>query len=90
MGAVSKLVGGVLGGGSKPKGPSQAEIIKAQESAAQRERDRMARETAQKKIETDQKTLADMAATESKRRAFAGQLSGENDDEERRKFLKGA
>jgi hypothetical protein len=76
--------------GGKPKGPSQAELAAAQESAAQRERDRMAREAEQKKIDEDTKAVADLQSAESKRRAFAGQLSGEQDEEQRRRFLKGA
>ena len=80
-----------LFGGAKPKsGPSQAELTRASEAAAQRERERAAREAADKKASDDAKAVADMNAAESKRRAFAGQLSGETDDEQRRRFLKGA
>ena len=80
-------MGSIFGG---KKGPSQAEIAAAQEKAAQRERDRMEREAAAKKLQSETKAVADLQAAESKRRAFAGQLSGEQDEEQRRKFLKGA
>lgn len=75
----------------KPKkGPSQQELQAAQESAAARERERIAAEEARKKMESDQKAVADLQAQESRRRAFAGQLATEDDTEQRRKFLKGA
>lgn len=76
----------------KPKsGPSQQEIMQMQEKAAEKERNRVEQEQAAKKAETEQKALADMEATEGRRRAFAGSLTETTEDEdERRKFLRGA
>jgi hypothetical protein len=60
----------------KPKkGPSQQEIMSLQEKAAEKERSRVEQEQAAKKAETEQKALADMEATEGRRRAFAGALA---------------
>ncbi len=78
-------------GFSKPKsGPSAAELQQAQDAAAQRERDRIASDTAKKKMEDETKAVADLQAQESQRRAFAGQLASTDDTEEKRRFLKGA
>jgi hypothetical protein len=82
-------MGKILAGAPK-SGPSAAELQAQQEAAAQRERDRIAAETAKKKMEDDQKAVADIQTQESKRRAFAGQLATEDDEKNRRKFLKGA
>jgi len=71
-------------------GPSAAELQAAQDAAAQRERDRMAADEAKKKADTEAKAVADLQAQESQRRAFAGALAGEEDTEEKRRFLKGA
>lgn len=73
-----------------PKGPSAAELQQAQNAAAQRERDRMASEQAVKKADNEAKAVSDLQARESQRRAFAGSLAAEDDQEERRRFLKGA
>jgi hypothetical protein len=73
-----------------PKGPSAAEVRQREEAARQRERDRMAQEDAARKAEQQQKAEADLAEKESRRQAFAGQLVQEGDDEERKRFLKGA
>lgn len=74
-----------------PKGPSPGDLQRAQDAAAERERKRLEQESAAKKAEQEQKALADMQAQESKRRAFAGQLTQTTEDEnQRRKFLKGA
>jgi len=84
-------MGKIFGGAPKQQsGPSAAELQAAQDAAAQRERDRIASEEAKKKAETEQKAVADLQAQESQRRAFAGQLAGEEDAEEKRRFLKGA
>lgn len=74
-----------------PKGPLFVDLQRAQDAAAERERKRLEQESAAKKAEQEQKALADMQAQESKRRAFVGQLTQTTEDEnQRRKFLKGA
>lgn len=74
-----------------PKGPSPDELRRREEAARQAERDRIAQEDAAKKAEQQQKAEADLAEKESRRQAFAGQLSDEaTDDNERKRFLKGA
>ena len=87
---MAKFVSKILGGGAPKAGPSAAELQQAQDAAAQRERDRIASEDAKKKADTEQKAVADLQAQESQRRAFAGQLAGVDDTEEKRRFLKGA
>lgn len=82
---------GLFGAPKVPKGPSPEEIRQREEAARQRERDRLAQEEAARKAEAQQKAEADLAAKESRRQAFAGQLTGVNEDEdERKRFLKGA
>ncbi len=74
-----------------PKGPLFQDLQKMQAAAAERERKRIEQEAAAKKAEQEQKALADMEAQESKRRAFVGSLTETTEDEnQRRKFLKGA
>lgn len=74
-----------------PKGPAPGDLQRAQDAAAERERKRIEQEAAAKKAEQEQKALADMEAQESKRRAFVGSLTETTEDEnQRRKFLKGA
>lgn len=76
---------------SRPKVPSAAEIARREDAARQRERDRIAQEDAARKAEQQQKAEAALAELESRRQAFAGQLTGLNEDEdERKKFLRGA
>lgn len=87
-GIAGLLMGG--GGQQKQSGPSAAELQAAQNAAAQTERDRIAQEQAKAKADTEAKAVADLQSAESQRRAFAGSLAGEEDDEQRRKFLKGA
>lgn len=71
-------------------GPSQSEIIAKQEAAAKKERERIKMETAEKEAERDQKMQASIAERSNKRRQFATGIAGaEDDDENRRKFLKG-
>lgn len=86
---MAKFVSKIFGGG-KPKTASAAELQQAQNAAAQKERDRFAAEEAKKKAETEAKAVADLQAAESRRRAFAGQLAAPEDEEEKRRFLKGA
>lgn len=75
---------------SKPKGPSQADIQKAQDEAREKERVKLEQEQAAAKAEQEQAALSELEATESKRRAFAGQLTNTPEDENQRKrFLKG-
>jgi hypothetical protein len=77
-------MGGILGGGGG--GPSPAEIARQQEEAANRERDRLAMEAAQ----GEAKTRADFLSAEQRRMALAAENQPEADDEQRRKFLRGA
>jgi hypothetical protein len=72
------------------KGPSTAELMREQERAASAERERIAREESERKMAADQKAVTDLQEAESRRRAFAGQLAEDGDEEERRRFLKGA
>lgn len=74
-----------------PSGPSASEIQRQQEQAAAKERQRLEAEQAAKEAEEQQKAEVALADQEKRRAAFAGQLStgvGE-DDEGRKKFLKG-
>lgn len=71
-------------------GPSQADIQRAQEQAAERERLRLEQEQAAQRAEKEQAALTKLIETEKGRRAFAGQLTtGVNDENQRRRFLKG-
>lgn len=85
---LGSIVGGLLGG--KPKGPSPEELQRRQQLAIEKERERMAAEQAAKEKENQDKALASLEETESKRRAFAGTLTAEGDETNRRKFLKSA
>ncbi len=87
---MAKRIIGALTGAKPKSGPSVAELQQAQNAAAQRERDRMAAAEATKKADAEKKAVSDLQAQESQRRAFAGQLAAEDDEEERRRFLKGA
>lgn len=83
------MVSGWFGGGSK--GPSQSEIIAAQEAAAKKERERLATEAAEKDAETQAKLQAEMKRKQSKRLAFAsgeGIETQEDEESSRKKFLK--
>ncbi len=75
-------------GGGKSKGPSVQELQRQQDIAMQKERERIAQETAAKERGERDVALASLDETESRRRAFAGTLNGEGDEAERRKFLK--
>jgi hypothetical protein len=69
-----------------PKPPKGPDPVALQQAAADRESQRAAAEKAKK----EQQALSDMEAAESKRRAFAGSLTETTEDEDmRRKFLKG-
>lgn len=77
MGFLKSIFGGA------PKGPSPEEIRRKAEEARKRERERLEREQ-------KEKAEAELTKKESRRKAFAGQLVGVDDDEEKRKrFLKG-
>ena len=85
----------ILGGA--PKGPSAADLEAqrkaaedAQNAAIEKERERLAAESAAKAEEEKKNALASLTESESKRRAFAGTLTAEGDDSNRRKFLKSA
>lgn len=74
-----------------PKGPDPNVLREREEAARQKERDRIAQEEAAKKAEQQQKAEAELADKESRRQAFAGQLASvEEDQNERKRFLKGA
>lgn len=75
---------GFLGGGSK--GPSQAQIMQMQEQAAQKERDRLAMESAARE-RSQQQNFMDQ---EKRRRMLAETEGVEDDEEQRRRFLAGA
>ncbi len=87
---MAKFVSKIFGGAKQKAGPSAAELQQAQNAAAQKERDRMAAEQAKTKADTEAKAVSDLQEAESRRRAFAGQLAGPEDEEEKRRFLKGA
>lgn len=91
MGIFKSLLGGILGGGKVQSGPSIEEIQRQQEKAAAKERARLEAEQAAKEAEQQKKAESALLDQEKKRAAFAGQLQagvGE-DDEGRKKFLKG-
>lgn len=71
------------------KAASTESIIALQEAAAAKERKRLEREAADKEASDAKAALSAVQEAESKRRAFVGALSVEDDEEERRKFLKG-
>lgn len=73
-----------------PKGPSQADIQARADAAAAAERDRLAQETAAADAKKQQEAAAVLADKESKRQAFAGQLASLSDEDQRKRFLKGA
>ncbi len=74
-----------------PKGPSAEQIAQREEAARMRERDRIAQENAAADAKKQQDAEAALAEKESRRQAFAGQLSAIGEDENQRKrFLKGA
>lgn len=68
---------------------SQADIIRAQEQAAKKERERLATETAQKEAQSKKQAQSDWAASQSKRQALITSLVTD-DEENRRKYLKAA
>jgi len=71
------------------KKPDTAGIAAAQKKAAEQERLKIAQEAAEKAA-SDRRAESMMAEkTESKRRAFAGQLTPAGDETERKRFLKG-
>lgn len=74
-----------------PKGPSIQEIQAREEAARQAERERLQREEAERKAQEQADAEAAVAKKESQRKAFAGALSTVGEDEdERKRFLKGA
>lgn len=68
---------------------SQADIIRAQEQAAKKERERLATETAQKEANSKRQAQQDWEATQSRRQALVTSLVTD-DEENRRKYLKAA
>lgn len=82
---------GIFKSPKAPRGPSASEIQRQQEQAATKERARLEAEQSAKEAEQQKKAETALLDQEKKRAAFAGQLStgiGE-DDEGRKKFLKG-
>jgi hypothetical protein len=75
---------------AKPKAPDQAAIAAAQEAAAKKERERIAMEDAAAKNSAKESAVMKAQALESKRRAFAGQLTKEGEADANKRFLKGA
>lgn len=73
-------------GGSK--GPSASEIAAQQRQAAERERVKLATETAQKEA-LEQKEMQQSYAREQSRRQSMVGAAVEDDDTQRRKFLRG-
>lgn len=76
---------------SKPKKINQNEIIRAQEAAAQKEKERLTTEQAVREADAQAKAQGAVAKAETKRRAFASGAMELDEEEEnaRRKFLKG-
>ena len=72
---------------SKPKGPSQAELLAQQEASAKAEKQRLSEE----RSEQEQQALSELKQKESKRAAFVGQLNQSIDEQNtgRKKFLRG-
>jgi hypothetical protein len=73
-----------------PKGPSQQDIQQRADAAAAKERDRLAQERAAQDAQKQQTAEADLAKKESQRQAFAGLLATTEDQDQRKRFLKGA
>jgi hypothetical protein len=71
------------------KGPSTEEIVKQQEAAAMKERERIAQEQAINEATDLQQQQKSFATAQSKRQAFAMGSQLEDDETNRRKFLKG-
>jgi hypothetical protein len=82
-------LGGIIGGltGSKPKGPSPAQLQAEREAAARAERDKLAKERAGEQASAQKM----MQEAESKRQTLRGQLAtvSEEDTTQRKRFLKG-
>jgi hypothetical protein len=76
-------------GFSSPKKQSAAEIVKQQEAAAMKERERIAQEQAINEATDLQQQQESFATAQSKRQAFATGSQLEDDETNRRKFLKG-
>jgi Zn ribbon nucleic-acid-binding protein len=73
-------------GGKSPKVPSQDEIQKQQDAIAEKEKTKLAFEQAAR-----DKKLQDKAnKMESTRQSFVGGVTGIEDEEQRKRFLKGA
>lgn len=73
-----------------PSGPSPQEIQAREQAARQAERDRIAQEEAASKAQKQQEAEASLAQKESRRQAFVSGLDDETDENERKRFLKGA
>ena len=74
---------------SVPSGPSPDDIRKREESAREKERERIRLADEQKKSSDREKATAALADKEQSRKRFAGQLaSAEQDTGGRKRFLK--
>lgn len=82
-------MGSLFGGGAKKV--DQNEIIRAQEAAAQKEKERLMTEQASQEADAQAKAQGAVAKAEAKRKAFASGAmeTDEEEDNARRKFLKG-
>lgn len=75
---------------SKPKQQDAGAIVRAQEEAAKREREKLALEAAKSEAFADQQRQKTIQEAQAKRRLFSSGLAQKEDEEEnRRKFLKG-
>ncbi len=74
----------------KPKMPNQMDIQRRAEAAAAKERDRLRQEMAAADAQKQQAAEAELAKKESQRQAFAGLLATTEDEDQRKRFLKGA
>lgn len=77
-------------GGSSKKAQSADAMAKIQREAAKKEQIKLNTQAAEQKAREDQELQKSFAEKQSQRQAFATGIAGmEQDDENRRKFLKG-
>jgi capsule polysaccharide export protein KpsE/RkpR len=77
------LLGGLFGGGG-------GDTAGAAQRAAEKERLKIEREQAEKAARERLSATKSAGDAEAKRRAFAGQLNPQEDEEQRKRFLAGA
>jgi len=73
----------------KEKGPSPSEIARVQSQAAKAEREKIAQEQSALAAKEKSDLEAAFADKQSKRRAFTAGIGEQEDETNRRKFLKG-